>query len=107
MPRSPAGWFGAATVVTGECYLVVPACRDRGPAYGRSMTSSESAADRPDAFPTPREGLDNGSLSELRIDAGEVPLDVPPPHPMTGVHHDIEVPDDASSLLEGMEAYGG
>ncbi|TQJ50369.1 hypothetical protein [Phycicoccus sp. SLBN-51] len=71
------------------------------------MTSPESAADRPDAFPTPREGLDNGSLSELRIDAGEVPLDVPPPHPMGGAHHDIDVPDDASSLLEGMEAYGG
>ena len=56
------------------------------------MTSPESAADRPDAFPTPREGLDNGSLSELRIDAGEVPLDVPPPHPMGGAHHDIDVP---------------
>jgi hypothetical protein len=60
----------------------------------------------PDTFPTPRDGLDNGSLSELRIDAGQVVLDVPPPHPMGGDHHDIEVPDDASSLLEGMEAYG-
>ena len=65
----------------------------------------------PDSFPTPREGLDNGSLSELRIDAGQVVLDVPPPHLVGGDHHDddhhdIEVPDDASSLLEGMEAYG-
>ena len=76
------------------------------------MTSPDSA----EAFPTPREGLDNGSLTELRIDAGEVVLDVPPRHPAASAHHDITsadvtsadimVPDDASSLLEGMEAYG-
>jgi hypothetical protein len=70
------------------------------------MSSPASGPDRTDAFPTPREGLDNGSLTELRIDAGEVVLDVPPAHPADGAHHDIVVPDDASSLLEGMEAYG-
>lgn len=61
---------------------------------------------RPDDFPTPREGLDNGSLTELAIDGSEVQLDVAQPRPLGGRHRDIAVPDDASSLLEGMEAYG-
>ena len=60
----------------------------------------------PDAFPSPREGLDNGSLTELRLDAGEVELEVSRPRPLAGEHRDITVPDDASALLEGMEAYG-
>jgi hypothetical protein len=60
----------------------------------------------PDAFPSPREGLDNGSLTELRIDAGEVDLEVNEPRTLAGQHRDIAVPDDASALLEGMEAYG-
>ncbi len=66
-----------------------------------------STPTRPDEFPGPREGLDNGSLSELAIDGGEVELDVAQPRPFGGEHHDIAVPDDASALLEGMEAYGG
>jgi hypothetical protein len=61
---------------------------------------------RSDAFPGPREGLDNGSLAELRIDASEVELEVNEPRSLTGEHRDITVPDDASSLLEGISGYG-
>ena len=60
----------------------------------------------PTEFPTPREGLDNGSLTELCIDGSEVHLDVNRARDWGGEHHDIEVPDDASSLLEGIDAYG-
>jgi len=66
-----------------------------------------STPTRPDEFPSPREGLDNGSLTELAIDGSEVQLDVVQARPLEGRHRDIAVPDDASSLLEGMEAYGG
>jgi hypothetical protein len=61
---------------------------------------------RPDDFPGPREGLDNGSLTELAIDGRAVQLDVQRPRPLGGRHRDIDVPDDASALLEGMDAYG-
>jgi hypothetical protein len=60
----------------------------------------------PTEFPTPREGLDNGSLTELCIDGGEVHVDVSHPREWNGQHREIEVPDDASSLLEGIDAYG-
>ena len=60
----------------------------------------------PTEFPTPREGLDNGSLTELCIDGSEVPLDVHSARDWGREHHDIDVPDDASSLLEGIDVYG-
>ncbi|MDF2143668.1 hypothetical protein [Knoellia sp. p5-6-4] len=60
----------------------------------------------PTEFPTPREGLDNGSITELAIDGSAVEVEVVRPRPLGGAHRDIEVPDDASALVEGMEAYG-
>ena len=57
-------------------------------------------------FPTPRDGLDNGSLVELCTDSSEVDLDVGQARPWQAEHHEIEVPDDASALLEGYSTYG-
>ena len=57
--------------------------------------------------PSPRDGLDTGSLAELCTDSTEVEVAVSAPRPRTGAHHhDIVVPDDASDLVEGISAYG-
>jgi len=57
--------------------------------------------------PGPREGFDEGSVEEMAQESHEVHIDVverrPWGHP---AHHDIEVPDDASALIEGFAAYG-
>lgn len=59
------------------------------------------------AFPGPRDGLDEGSLTELAQDSREITLDVAQPRPsvasMSGL---IDVPDDASALIDGLAAYG-
>lgn len=60
----------------------------------------------PTQGPTPRDGLDNGSLAELCADSSEVAIEVHLPRPWPAAHHDIAVPDDASSLVEGLGAYG-
>ena len=60
-------------------------------------------------FPGPREGLDEGSLAELAQDSREVDvdLDVTLPRPwMASAFGPIDVPDDASALIEGLAAYG-
>ena len=84
---------------TRECYPVVPACPPPDRPYGAGMST-------PAEFPTPREGLDNGSLAELCTDSREVQIEVQQARPWVAEHRDIVVPDDASSLLEGIDAYG-
>ena len=56
--------------------------------------------------PSPRDGLDTGSIGELCSDGREVDLEVHAPRPWPAGHHDVVVPDDASALLEGLGAYG-
>ncbi len=55
----------------------------------------------PTEFPTPRDGLDTGSIAELALDCSEIRLPAPaavaPAHP----HVDIVVPEDASALSVG------
>jgi hypothetical protein len=57
--------------------------------------------------PGPREGLDEGSVAEMAQESREVPLEVVARRPWTlPVHATIDVPDDASTLIEGFAGYG-
>ena len=96
---APDPSFRAADARTRECYPVVPACPPPIRPYGAGMST-------PAEFPTPREGLDNGSLAELCTDSREVQIEVQQARPWVAEHRGIVVPDDASSLLEGIDAYG-
>lgn len=58
-------------------------------------------------FPGPRDGLDEGSLSELAQDSREIDLDVAGPRPQVAPTPGIvQVPADASALIDGLDAYG-
>jgi hypothetical protein len=59
------------------------------------------------SFPSPRDGLDEGSLAELAQDGREMEVDVASPRPWaTSTYGTIDVPDDASALIDGLTAYG-
>jgi len=61
----------------------------------------------PMSFPGPRDGLDEGSLAELAQDGREIEVDVERPRPrVTSTQGPIDVPDDASTLIDGLTAYG-
>jgi hypothetical protein len=63
----------------------------------------------PTSSPGPRDGLDEGSLAELAQDSREIEIemDVERPRPWAGsTVGQIEVPDDASALIDGLAAYG-
>jgi len=58
-------------------------------------------------FPSPRDGLDEGSLAELAQDSRDIELHVARPRPWVASSFGlIDVPDDASALIDGLEAYG-
>jgi hypothetical protein len=58
-------------------------------------------------FPGPRDGLDEGSLAELAQDCREVEVDVSRPRPwVASAFGPIDVPDDASVMIDGLTAYG-
>jgi hypothetical protein len=58
-------------------------------------------------FPGPRDGLDEGSLAELAQDGREIEVDVETPRPwVASTFGRIDVPEDASELIEGLPAYG-
>ena len=58
-------------------------------------------------FPGPRDGLDEGSLAELAQDGREIEVDVETPRPwVASTFGRIDVPEDASALIEGLPAYG-
>jgi hypothetical protein len=57
--------------------------------------------------PGPRDGLDEGSLAELAQGGREIEVDVESPRPwVTSTSGPIDVPDDASALIDGLAAYG-
>ena len=57
--------------------------------------------------PGPLEGLDEGSLAELAQDSRDIELHVARPRPWVASSFGlIDVPDDASALIDGLEAYG-
>jgi hypothetical protein len=62
----------------------------------------------PISVPGPRDGLDEGSLDELVQDGREtVVADVGRLRPwVTSTEGPIDVPDNASTLIEGLTAYG-
>ena len=58
-------------------------------------------------FPGPRDGLDEGSLPELAQDSREIEVDVERPRPwVASTFGPIDVPDDASAIIDGLAAYG-
>jgi hypothetical protein len=64
------------------------------------MTSSMSS-------PGPRDGLDEGSLAELAQDSREIDVEVAQPRPwVASTFGPIDVPEDASKLIDGITAYG-
>lgn len=59
-------------------------------------------------FPGPRGSLDDGSLAELVQDSREVEVDVPAARAWVCTDYGlVDVPDDASALIDGLAAYGG
>jgi len=79
---------------------VVPVSLGGQAKYGVFMTKSMY-------FPGPREGLDEGSLAELAQDSRDIDVDVPRPRPwVASTFGPIDVPDDASALIDGLEPYG-
>lgn len=59
------------------------------------------------SFPGPRDGLDEGSLAELAQDGRDIEVDAEGPRPWAAsTSGPIDVPDDASALIEGLPAYG-
>ena len=61
----------------------------------------------PMSFPSPRDGLDEGSLAELVQDSREITVDVEQPRPsVASTSGLIDVPDDAFALIDGLAAYG-
>jgi hypothetical protein len=59
------------------------------------------------SFPGPRDGLDEGSLAELAQDSREIEVDVEEPRPwVASASGPIDVPEDASALIDGLAAYG-
>lgn len=60
----------------------------------------------PGVFPNTRDGLDTGSIAELVADCLAVHLEVHAPRPWPLHGQVIAVPDDASSLVEGLGSYG-
>ena len=97
----PKRWLGRKKgKVTHQCYWLVPVPLVRRPIYGGRMTTSLY-------FPGPRDGLDEGSLAELALDGCEVDVDVVRPRPwVASAFGPIDVPDDASALIDGLAAYG-
>jgi hypothetical protein len=60
----------------------------------------------PTEFPTPRDALDSGSVAELVEDSREIHFPYFAAAPLTHPHVDIDVPDDASALVEDLGDYG-
>jgi hypothetical protein len=61
------------------------------------------------SFPGPRDGLDEGSLAELAQDGREmgIEIDADRTRPWAAsTSGPVEVPDDASALIDGLAAYG-
>jgi hypothetical protein len=57
--------------------------------------------------PSPRDGLDEGSLAELAQDSREIEVGVAAPRPwVPSAFGPIDVPDDASTMIDGLAAYG-
>jgi hypothetical protein len=60
-------------------------------------------------FPGPRDGLDEGSLAELAQDGREIEIemDIEGLRPRVAAHSGlVDVPEDASALIDGLAAYG-
>ncbi|WP_323098707.1 hypothetical protein [Intrasporangium sp. YIM S08009] len=57
-------------------------------------------------FPSPRDELDSGSVSELVMDCRDLDLPHTAPRAWQPRHVDIEVPDDAERLIRGLDDYG-
>ena len=61
----------------------------------------------PTHVPRPIDGLDEGSLAQLARDSRDIELHVAAPRPwVTPSHGLLDVPDDASALIDGLAAYG-
>jgi hypothetical protein len=57
-------------------------------------------------YPSPRDGLDSGSVAELAQDGRELDLPQFAPLRWSPEHVDVVVPDDAAQLLVGLSEYG-
>ena len=56
--------------------------------------------------PTPRDGLDSSSIAHLVEDSRAIHLPQFPAAGPTPAHVDIDVPDDATDLVQGLGDYG-
>ena len=65
------------------------------------MSPAPSNLVAPTEFPTPRDGLDSGSIAELVEDSRAIDLPRFAAAGSTSAHVDIDVPDDAAALVQG------
>jgi hypothetical protein len=96
--RTPSG----PGVVTSQCYPLVVVPPVTVAKYSDDMITAASS-------PGPRDGLDEGSLTELAQDGREIEieLEVERPRPWaSSAVGPISVPEDASALIDGLAAYG-
>ena len=96
--RTPPG----PEVVTSQCYPLVAVPPVTSAKYSDDMTTATSS-------PGPRDGLDEGSLTELAQDGREIEivLEVERPRPWAdAAFGPVSVPEDASALIDGLAAYG-
>ena len=70
------------------------------------MSPAPSNLVAPTEFPTPRDGLDSGSIAELVEDSRAIDLPRFAAAGSTSAHVDIDVPDDAAALVQGLGDYG-
>lgn len=57
--------------------------------------------------PSPRDALDEGSVAELAQDSREIDVEVSRARPsVPSTFGPIDVPDDASVMIDGLDAYG-
>jgi hypothetical protein len=69
-------------------------------------SSTVPTSSAPTEFPTPREGLDTGSVGELAEDCRDIDLPHFASESRPQPHVDIDVPERAVALVNGLGDYG-
>ncbi|MDV3222939.1 hypothetical protein [Intrasporangium sp.] len=76
------------------------------PGLPSRTTASSTSSTAPTEFPTPRDGLDTGSVAELAEDCRAIHLPHFAAHGAPHPHVDIDVPERATALVSELGDYG-
>jgi hypothetical protein len=72
----------------------------------RRTPAASTSSTAPTEYPTPREGLDTGSVAELAEDCHAIHVPHFAAHEAPFPHVDIDVPERATALVSGLSDYG-